>query len=151
MKVTALVLAALLYWAAPVNGQQTQARQRAAEELVEAMQYERATALSTEQVFQHLAAMGAEGSNPHSLEVMRDFFREHVTWAKLKPEYVKVYVELFTAEELHQLAAFYRTPAGSKLARLRPELTERDMEIARRFIQPHLPQLLEKSRTPGQP
>jgi hypothetical protein len=151
MKVTALLLAALLYWTAPVNGQQTQPEKRAAEELVEAMQLERATELSAEQTIRQLAAVGAGAPDSRFHEELRDFLREHLTWAQLKPEYVRIYAELFTVKELQQLTAFYRTPVGRKLARLSPEIAERQMESATRYVQPHLPQLLERMQASGQP
>ena len=40
-------------------------------------------------------------------------FREEMSWAKLRPVYVRIYQETFTQEEVNAITAFYRTPAGA--------------------------------------
>lgn len=44
----------------------------------------------------------------------------------------QVYAEMFTAEELQAINAFYRTPAGARLVELMPELTRRSGLVGQR-------------------
>ncbi len=41
-------------------------------------------------------------------------FREEMTWARLRPIYVRVYQETFTQEEVNAITAFYKTPAAQR-------------------------------------
>ena len=48
--------------------------------------------------------------------------RESLGWESLKPEYVRIYRESFTEEELKDLTAFYQTPTGRMLIEKQPIL-----------------------------
>src|SRR5262245_6822317 len=52
-----------------------------------------------------------------------------------------VYARHFTAEELHQIIAFYRSPTGSKVLRMTPQLTNEVMAI----IAPHVPDFYSRT------
>jgi hypothetical protein len=44
----------------------------------------------------------------------------------------QVYADMFTADELEAINAFYRTPAGARLVELMPELTRRSSLVGQR-------------------
>lgn len=67
--------------------------------------------------------------------IQRDYMRNVV---KKGPE---VYARHFTAEELHEIIAFYRTPVGAKLLEMTPKLTEEVTGI----ITPHMPKFYENT------
>src|SRR5262245_13254384 len=52
-----------------------------------------------------------------------------------------VYARHFTAEELHEIIAFYRTPTGSKVLRITPQLSNEVMAI----IAPHVPDFYSRT------
>jgi len=52
-----------------------------------------------------------------------------------------IYVRHFTAEELREIIAFYRTPTGSKVLRMTPQLTAEVMAM----IKPRMPDFYARS------
>lgn len=50
-------------------------------------------------------------------------------------EGAKIYARHFTAEEMRQVANFYRTPAGAKFVQKQPEVAKESMAMGQRFGQ----------------
>lgn len=73
--------------------------------------------------------------------VMRDFFRRYMGWEALKDQYAEIYARAFTEEELRQFTAFYRTPAGQKLASATPQLMREGAALGERTVQEHMGEL----------
>ncbi len=69
--------------------------------------------------------------------------RDEMTWARLEPDLVQVYMATFTQDEIDGQLAFYRTPAGQALIAKTPELTERTMAVMQTRIQALLPRMQE--------
>ncbi|HSU15446.1 DUF2059 domain-containing protein [Longimicrobium sp.] len=78
--------------------------------------------------------------------VLRDFFARYVSWETLKDQYADLYASAFTEDELHQMADFYRTPVGQKLARSSPLLLRQGAELGERAVRQHMPELQEMIR-----
>lgn len=53
--------------------------------------------------------------------------KDELSWAKLKPGFVKIYQDTFTQEEVDGLIAFYQSPAGKALVEKQPELMRNTM------------------------
>ncbi|HTU16556.1 MAG TPA: DUF2059 domain-containing protein [Gemmataceae bacterium] len=62
-------------------------------------------------------------------EVMRKFLSKHLSYAALKDDLIQIYVDEFTEPELQQITAFYKTPAGKKLADKGPALMGKGMKL----------------------
>lgn len=86
--------------------------------------------------------------------VLRDYQRQareilnaQLSWDAIRDELIDLYLPVFSEEEFEQLAAFYRSPAGSKLMEHLPELTRDSMAITRerleQQISPQLEQLVQ--------
>lgn len=146
MKISALLLLVLLCGSPRAVAQQTEARAQAAAELLDVIGYEREADEGMKQILAQLSAGQPPGTAPSFQAAMEKFFEAHFTWEQLKPEYVRIYADLFTEEELRRMTAFYRTPTGQKLARLQTEIGLRSIEISQRIMQQHMPQLLEYLR-----
>lgn len=56
---------------------------------------------------------------------------KYLSWGKLKPDYVQIFAEAFSEQELDDLIAFYRTPSGRALV----EKTPGTMDKARLVVQ----------------
>lgn len=56
------------------------------------------------------------------LENYRKMIHESLGWETLKPEYIRIYRETFTEEELQDLTAFYESPTGRMLIQKTPQL-----------------------------
>jgi len=53
---------------------------------------------------------------------------EKFSWAKMEGMFVDIYAEVFAAEELEGIIAFYESPAGQKFIAKQPELMAKTME-----------------------
>jgi uncharacterized protein len=110
---------------------------RAAAELVELLQLEKQTAAG----FNTMTGQpGMLGDNPLA-DVVQEFVQEKLPWSKLQPEYVRLYAETFTEQELCELAAFYRTSLGQRVVETTPQLAAGVMEISQRLMMPHMGEL----------
>ena len=76
--------------------------------------------------------------------IMREFFEEHLSWDQIEPDYVALYTDLYTEEELRQIIAFYQTDVGQKMVEVMPEMAVRSQQIAQQHIQEHAGELQQK-------
>lgn len=114
-----LLAAALLIPPLPAAADDPAAK-AAAEELLLAMGIDR----TLEEIQDNkLAAISAQqpGMIPYK-DTLKAFLSKHLNWEALKEDLVAIYAAEFTTEELRALTAFYRTPAGQKLAARTPAL-----------------------------
>jgi uncharacterized protein len=66
-----------------------------------------------------------------------------VSWEALREQYVEMYANAFTEDELRQMTDFYRTDVGQKLARATPRLMAEGAALGERAIQAHRGELEE--------
>ncbi|MBI2685400.1 MAG: DUF2059 domain-containing protein [Acidobacteria bacterium] len=59
---------------------------------------------------------------------------EALAWEKLKPEYVKIYSEAFTEEQIGDIVAFHKSKTGQALVAKNPELMAKSSEIVRKKL-----------------
>lgn len=63
---------------------------------------------------------------------MMDEMVQELSWEKIKDDYIRLYAETFTEEELQGLVAFYKSPAGRAFTKKQPELMKRSMELTQK-------------------
>lgn len=80
---------------------------------------------------------------PQIRQVLRDFMDEHFRYEDLEPQFIQVYADAFTEQELRDLAAFYRTPLGQRVVETLPEITAASQRIAMERMQAVMPQLMQ--------
>lgn len=56
--------------------------------------------------------------------------REEMNWEKMKPQYIRIYAETFTQQEVDDLIAFYQTPSGQSYIRKQPEVTRKTAALS---------------------
>jgi hypothetical protein len=139
MKPTIVALAALLALGARPAAAQETLRHELALQLLEAMRM-------PDQIQASIATVVATQTRlnpdvPGLREVLRDFLARYVTWEAMKEEYAEMYAGAFTEEELREMATFYRTPTGQKLARATPQLTRLGAELGERTLRAHAAEL----------
>jgi hypothetical protein len=66
---------------------------------------------------------------------------ERMRWDKLKPEYMKVYGDVFSEEEITGIVAFYKTPMGQTMLAKMPQLMSKSMEISQRRLADLMPEI----------
>jgi hypothetical protein len=118
---------------------------RAAAELIELLKLEEGNAFALELMAE---SMGGQDAAVVGLgEAMIELTSKYLpTWDELYPEYVRIYREAFTEAELRELIAFYRTPLGSKLVELTPQITREASMITQRLMQDRVPELQLRMR-----
>ena len=77
---------------------------------------------------------------PYS-DVMTSFLQKYLGWDALKDDLVKIYSDSFSAEELNQLAVFYETDLGKKVAVKFPELMMKGSMLGQNNVQKHMAEL----------
>src|SRR5215471_16030188 len=69
-----------------------------------------------------------------------------VGWRVLEPQYVKLYTDTYTEEEINGIVAFYKTPAGAAMIAKSPDLGAKSIQLVQSkmaAIQPQLKQMVE--------
>lgn len=85
-------------------------------------------------------------ANPKLLpfrDVMREFFARYMSWKSLEEDFIRMYTETFTAQELRDIADFYRTPTGVKALSSLPALMEKGAALGQQRVQEHMGELQE--------
>ncbi len=70
-----------------------------------------------------------------------ELLKTELTWDKLKDEFVALYTEVYTENELLELTKFYETPLGKKMLAKTPELMARSMQISQKHVQLLVPKM----------
>ena len=71
------------------------------------------------------------------------FFNKHVGWESLRDDFIKLYVNAFSVQELQDLVKFYKTPTGQKAIQTMPSLMQQGAQIGQARVQAALPELLQ--------
>lgn len=135
MKTVAALAALLALAAAPARAQPSQAQRAAATELLMAMHVPELldASVNTTLDAQMRAAPELEGVQ----DVLREFVRRYVSWEALREQYVEMYANTFSEDELRQMTDFYRSDVGQKLARSSPRLMAEGAALGERTLQAH--------------
>jgi len=68
------------------------------------------------------------------VEKMVDTISREFSWDKMKEDYITLYADTFTEEELKGIIAFYKSPAGQAFVQKQPELMKRSMELSQKMM-----------------
>lgn len=85
-----------------------------------------------------------DGATSQTIEIM-EIIMEDLSWDKLKDDYITIYAEVFTAEELSELVTFYNSPIGRKYTEKQPEIMQRTMEISQKKMMDIMPKIMKLS------
>jgi uncharacterized protein len=134
------VLIGALTFLQPAMARADQASHRkAAESLLSIMNMESVLGQSIDQTLQ-MQIKASPAVAAYEKE-MKDFLKKYMSWAGLKDDMAKLYVEAFTEDELNDLTKFYQTPLGKKTLQTLPGLMAKGAEIGQNRVQEHLPEL----------
>ena len=113
------------------------------EELLSLLNIDRMTEQSLAQLPQQLKQMAPAdpGLSQKFLEKMMPLIREKMSYARLKPEYVRIYSEVLTEPEIAPSLRFYRSPEGQSLLQKMPTLMNRSMEVGQKAFSEILPEM----------
>ena len=74
-------------------------------------------------------------------EVFRKFLSKYLSFDAVKDDMAAMYLESFSADELDQLADFYRTDLGRKTLDAMPVLMRKGGQLGMERVKAHLPEL----------
>jgi len=91
---------------------------------------------------ERLAKMEAE--MPKVAAALSTVFSDPSLIDDIEKEMIPLYSRFFSAEQMKQIAAFYRTPAGARALQVMPQLMPEAMAIGQRVAQPRIAKALEQ-------
>lgn len=67
--------------------------------------------------------------------------REELQWEKTKDEFIAIYLNVYTEEEVRELTKFYTSPIGQKMIDKMPALMQESMKVSQSMMQQALPRI----------
>lgn len=67
--------------------------------------------------------------------------RDRISWAKMKPQFVSLYDETFTAPEIAGMLEFYKSKAGTAMLEKMPVLLSKTMTLSQTMLGDFMPEL----------
>ncbi|NLC23430.1 MAG: DUF2059 domain-containing protein [Oxalobacter sp.] len=71
-----------------------------------------------------------QGKFKKAMAQLDTIIKEEMSWDKMKSQYVQIYMETFTQQEIDDLAAFYQTPSGKSFIKKQPLVIQRTSAIS---------------------
>jgi hypothetical protein len=75
------------------------------------------------------------------LQRINDLVAREMRWQEIKNDYIGLYTDAFTEQELRQLIQFYGTPLGHKLVEKMPVLMEQSMQLGQKKMMKIMPEI----------
>ncbi|MGA9263898.1 MAG: DUF2059 domain-containing protein [Desulfobacterales bacterium] len=75
------------------------------------------------------------------LQRINDLVAREMQWQEIKNDYIGLYTDAFTEQELHQLIQFYSTPLGCKVVDKMPVLMEQSMQLGQKKMMNIMPEI----------
>jgi hypothetical protein len=85
-----------------------------------------------------------EAELPAMIDRVRALVSDPTLTEEIETATVALYARTFSADELNQIAAFYRTPVGAKTLAVMPQLMGEGMQIGQQVIARHLQPVMQK-------
>ncbi len=152
MKAISLQFCILALLCLPVLADQA-SKEAKVEELFKLMRLERALNQTMEIVMgqmkasamQRLLGLNMPGELQQEVELLQremgTVLDRHMGWNAIKADYLQIYGEAFSEEELDAILAFYRTPAGQALVERQPQMMERSAVVVQRKMEQATPEV----------
>ena len=67
--------------------------------------------------------------------------KDQMSWEKMKPNYVQLYSDAFTEEEVEGIVAFYKTPTGQGMLKKMPMLMQNSMKLSQQRMAEIMPEI----------
>ncbi|HEY8344757.1 MAG TPA: DUF2059 domain-containing protein [Bacillota bacterium] len=124
------------------------------EELLLLLQTDKVFAQACEQikpmVLQSIQQEGVIDLTPEQVQIMEKYLdklftviEEEMGWDKIKDDYIRIYMSVYTEEEVRELIEFYQSPVGQKSIEKMPMLMRQSMEISQKYMWNVMPRMEE--------
>lgn len=148
-----LLLPAILALAIPLQAQDPQPSQTAvlAEELMALFQIDKNMDVALQQVAKMQDQMAdskdlppeAREKQAQMRKTINDEVKAIMSWETVKPLFISIYAETFTAEELQGMITFFKTPIGQKWIEKQPQLQMATMQKMQSVMMEAQPKIQE--------
>jgi len=142
-KIVLIVLTAMVLTGSNLKAAET-GKQKQIEELLGLMNIDKMTEQTLAQLPQQVRSM-AGNTDPAVtqafLDKMMPIVKDRMSFAKLKPEYVRIYSEVLTEGEVAASLRFYKSPEGQSLLKKMPVLMNRSMEVGQKAFADLMPEM----------
>lgn len=92
-----------------------------------------------------LTQMGISGDEKEkAMEFQKKFqatMLEVLDFEKMEPDYIDLFVSVYTLEELKGITDFYKSPVGKSMVQKQPQVLKKSMEISQSRLQILIPKL----------
>jgi len=87
------------------------------------------------QAYGGAASAGRPAEEKEKIAMIMETVKAVITdeFPNLKKQYIPIYDEYYTHDEIKQLLSFYKKPIGKKSIKLLPVITQRGMELGKRW------------------
>ncbi len=99
----------------------------------------------------------APNANAEQLAQMQEFQKQvmelvksRVSWAKLRPEFIRIYGETYSDEELSGMLSFFESPAGRGFLQKTPVITQKAMAVSQAQLGDLMPEIQRLAKEAGQ-
>lgn len=128
---------------------QTESHVEAARELLLLTKAKEATEKAFDQIYPLANSMTEHYPVPEDhrqlmtedMQANLEFMKQELNWTVLEPRLVRVYVDVYTEDELRGLNDFYRSPLGRKFIEKTPEIMEASTQMTLEMLQEFIPKL----------
>jgi len=72
---------------------------------------------------------------------IKAFYNKYIGWSSIKNDLAKLYAKFYTADELKDIANFYKTKTGKKVLKTMAQLNYEQLMLTQNKIKPHLKEL----------
>lgn len=142
-----VILACAVFCTADVNAQES-SRYTLAEELMTVMNVQENIEKSFAMMRQMLPAQmekmkqfdipaDSTGQTEKALDIVTEAFK----WENIKADYIALYADTFTEEEMRGIIAFYKSPTGQALLEKQPLLMKGSMELNQKQMMGIMPKI----------
>ena len=105
--------------------------------------------MQIQQMKQTMVGQSADAEKAKSIDKMMektvskvmDMLAGELSWEKTKADYVALYAETFSEDELKGLITFYRSPVGQTFTKKQPELSDRTMKLNQKRMMDVIPKI----------
>ena len=151
MKLTSFLLFLSLAFSFALTGARAQENTKTAQ-IKELLKLTNAEAMS-QQIYGQMRSMasaqlnaagGSEEAKAKAKQTMDKVLariQERMSWARMEPEYVRIYDEVYSGEEIAGILAFYKSAAGQAFVQKMPALVSKSMEMAQRQVADLMPEI----------
>ena len=83
----------------------------------------------------------AKAAAAQTIDKVMSQLQERLSWSRMKPEFVRLYDDVYSDEEITGILAFYKSAAGQAFVKKMPILIAKSMEISQRQMADLMPEL----------